>query len=492
MTSADAANWHPVTWLSHMLDVQLNGMNAGAQHTTNLLLHILNVLLLFGSLYSMTRAFSRSLFVAGLFAVHPLHVESVAWIAERKDVLSTLFWMLTMWAWVAYVRRPARRRYLLVLLLFGLGLMAKPMLVTLPFVLLLLDFWPLRRVELEDGVSPSGPVAFPLRRSGLLRLVSEKLPLFALAAISGLVTVLVQRHGGAIKGFEKIPLSLRLINAPAAYLAYIGKMLWPLRLAAFYPFKTPAPVLQASLGALLLIGVTAMAVRAGRRNGYILVGWLWYVGTLVPVIGLVQVGDQSMADRYTYVPLIGLSLIAAWGIPELVARWRFGKRALPIVAGCILLACAALAEAQVRYWSDDVALWQHALTVTRDNYVAEDNLAVALATQGRAGEAVLHFAEAFRIRPSLADSASAQNNLGMALMLEGKLDEAALHFVQALRIEPDSAEAHYGLGAVLLSQRKPGEAVHHFTEALRIKPGFTQARDGLNLAQAMQPQDKQH
>jgi Tfp pilus assembly protein PilF len=456
-TSAHAANWHPVTWLSYMLDVQLHGMNAGPQHVTNLVLHVLNAVLLFGVLYRMTAAWGRSLFVAGLFAVHPLHVESVAWISERKDVLSTLFWMLTMWAYVIYVRRPGWRRYLPVAALFALGLMAKSMLVTLPFVLLLLDFW-------------------PLRRAGWVRLVREKLPLFVLAALSSVVTFVVQRHVGAVAGFERFPLVLRLTNALASYLGYIGKMLWPARLAAFYPLSVRIPVLQASLGALLLTAVTIVAIRAGRRHGYFLVGWLWYVGTLIPVIGLVQVGRQSMADRYTYVPLIGLFLIAAWGAPELVGRWRYGRIALPAAAACVLLACAVLARAQVGNWSDSASLWQHALEVTEDNYVAHNNFGAVLLKQGETGEALPHIVEALRIKPDFAD---AHNNLGMVQVQQGKLDEAIPHFIKALRIDPDFAEAQYNLGTILVRQGKLDEAAQRFAEAVRIKPDFMEAQNNL-------------
>ncbi len=484
LTATDVANWHPVTWLSHMLDVQLYGLNAGPQHVTNLLIHILNTLLLFGLLYSMTRALGRSAFVAGLFAVHPLHVESVAWISERKDVLSALFWMLTVWAYVAYVRRPALGRYLPVLLLFGLGLMAKPMLVTLPFVLLLLDIWPLQRVEL-GGADQSWLAALARRRSEVLRLVKEKLPLFVLAAIASVVTVLVQRHGGAVAGFVKVPLSIRLTNAAASYLAYVGKMLWPVRLAAFYPLGTSTPVLQASLGALLLIGVTALAIRAGRRHAYFPVGWFWYVGTLIPVIGLVQVGNQSMADRYAYVPLIGLFIVAAWGAPELVARWQPARFALPTAAVCVVLACAALARAQVRYWSDSIALWQHALDVTEDNYVAHTNMGLALTEQGRYGEAGPHFAEALRLRPN---DAVAHNNMGAALMRQGKPDEAARRFAAALRIQPGSADTRLDLGeALALIPGRLADAIAQYREALRIDPSMAVAHYVLGNALAQVP-----
>jgi tetratricopeptide (TPR) repeat protein len=456
LTSTDAANWHPATWLSHMLDVQLYGMNAGPQHVTNLLFHVLNALLLFGLLYRMTGALGRSAFVAGLFALHPLHVESVAWVSERKDVLSGLFWMLTMWAYVEYVRRPRLGRYLLVALCFCLGLMAKPMLVTLPFALLLLDFWPLQR-EL-----------------GLARLVKEKIPLFVLAAISSVVTLVVQQHGGAVKGFEKVPLGLRLAIAPASYLGYLAKMLWPARLAALYPLEISIPYPRALLGVVLLMGVTALAIRAGRRHGYFLVGWLWFVGTLVPVIGLVQVGDQAMADRYTYIPLIGLFVAIAWGATELAARWKFSRFALGAASVAVLLGCAAVARAQVGYWSDSTALWRHALAVTEGNYVAHNNLGGVLVKQGKADEAIMHFEEALRLRP---DYAEAQNNLGMALVLEGKFDEAAGRFREALKDQPDYADAENNLGKALMWQGKLDEAVPHFAEALRIAPDFAEAQN---------------
>jgi Flp pilus assembly protein TadD len=453
LTATEAANWHPLTWLSHMLDVQIYGMDAGPQHVTNLLIHILNSLLLFGVLYRMTGAWGRSTFAAGLFALHPLHVESVAWIAERKDVLSALFWMLTMWAYVTYARRPGWRRYWPVLVFFTLGLMTKPMLVTLPFVLLLLDFWPLQRVK-------------------QWRLVWEKAPLFALAAISSAVTVLVQQHGGAIQALEKVPWSFRLANAPAAYLAYAGKMLWPARLAAFYPIGTSAPVVQAIFGALFLGGATFFAIRAGRRHGYVLAGWLWYVGTLIPVIGLVQVGNQSMADRYSYVPLTGLFIVIAWGTPELLAHWQHARVALPAAAACVLLACAALDRAQLSYWTDSGVLWQRAVDMTDDNYIARNNLGSVLLERGKAAEAVAQFGEALRLRPNYAE---ARDNLATALVWQGKLDEAARQLREALRIMPGLADARYKLGVVLMSQGKRDEAIGSFAEALRTNPGFAEA-----------------
>ncbi len=482
LTSGDASNWHPVTWLSHMLDVRLYGMDAGPQHVTNLLLHVLNALLLLGFLYRTTGALGRSTFVAALFALHPLHVESVAWISERKDVLSALFWMLTLWAYVAYVRRPQLSRYLLVLLLFVLGLMAKPMLVTLPFVLLLLDYWPLRRFE-PGKPDQSGLAALRQRWPAVLRLAREKIPLFALAAMSSVVTILVQQHGGAISGLERVSLIIRLTNAMASYLAYMGKMLWPFRLSPFYPLVNSTPVFAASLGALALIGITIFATRRARSCGYLPVGWLWYIGTLVPVIGLVQVGGQSMADRYTYIPLIGLFLIAAWGAPELLDRWRYGRSFLPATAVCVLLACAVLSRAEVQYWSDGAALWQHALENSEDDYTAHNNLGGVLLKQGRADEALPHFVEALRIKPDLA---VAEANMGMALISLGRLDQATQHFTAALQIEPNYPDAHDGLGNALAAQGRVREAAEQFSEALRLRPEYPDAHNDLGVALARQ------
>jgi len=514
-TTGAAANWHPLTWLSHMLDVQLYGLNPGAHHLTNLLLHIANTLLLFGLLHRMTGALGRSAFVAGLFAVHPLHVESVAWVAERKDVLSTLFWMLTLWAYVAYVRKPRLRRYLVVLLFFALGLMAKPMLVTLPFVLLLLDFWPLGRMA--PGPNPAGRWA-PSREwwATVVHLVWEKLPLLALSVASSIVTFVVQRRGGSVVSLDAIPLNLRLANALASYVAYIGKMLWPAHLAVLYPYAQSLPRWWIAGAFLGLIGTTVAVIWASRRHPYLPVGWLWYLGTLVPVIGLVQVGPQAMADRYTYIPLIGLFILVAWGVPDLLVRWRLRRIALPTAAGLVIAACAIAARGQVQYWESGTALWTHALEVTTGNYVAHTDLGVVLARQGRTDEAIREFREALRIKPGYADghnklgralaeqgrldeaiahytealrndpaSAEAHNNLGLALARQGKLDESTHEFLEALRIQPDSAEVHNNFGVVLAGQGRTDEAIHEFQEALRIKPDY-EAHYSLGIALAKQ------
>ncbi len=467
--STYASNWHPVTWLSHMLDAELYGKDAGPQHITNLVLHILNTLLLLGVLYRTTGALWRSAFVAGLFAVHPLHVESVAWIAERKDVLSTLFFLLAIWAYVRYVRQPQWQRYLWVVVLFGLGLMAKPMVVSFPFVLLLLDFWPLRRIDIDDRNQ---------RTSQLLRLLKEKSPLFALAAASCFATMAAQQHGGAVRGLEKVSLSLRLINAFASYVRYGAKAVWPAGLSPFYPIETSAPLGEAALGGLLLIGATVLAIRAGQRRGYFLVGWLWYMGTLVPVIGLVQVGDQSMADRYTYIPLIGIFLIAGWGVlPYLVSRHSHPRTAYLALSACVLLPCAIAARNQVRYWSDDVALWRRALEVGPDNALARKNMGAALMSQGRNKEAIPHLVRSLRMDPN---DRVGEINLGMALIAEKRFDEALPHFMEVLRTKPD-AEAHYGAGACLMQQGRLDEAITQFDEALRLKPDMAEARYCLGL-----------
>ena len=484
LTTGTDANWFPVTWLSHMLDVQLYGMNAGGHHLTNVLLHIATTLLLFGLLYWMTGALGRSAFVAALFAVHPLHVESVAWVAERKDVLSTLFLMLTLWAYVWYVRQPRISRYALVILFFALGLMSKPMLVTLPFLLLLLDVWPLGRMGLGgDRSRRSGSARRADQRSVALHLVREKLPLFALAIASSIVTFLVQRRGGAVAGLDAYPLSLRVGNAVVSYVAYIVKMLWPTRLAAFYPYPTSLPVGLVAGALVLLIGVSVVVIRAGRRYPYLLVGWLWYLGTLLPVIGLVQVGNQAMADRYTYVPMIGLLIIAAWGISDLLARGRYRNIALSTAAVLVIAACAITARGQVQHWRSTPELWTHALEVTAGNDVAHNNLGLALARQGKAAEAISHYTEALRIRPTYA---TARTNLGAALASQGKVDEAITQYTEVLRYKPEFAEAHIDLGAALADKGRIDDAIAQYTEALRLKPDFSEAHANLGVALASQ------
>jgi tetratricopeptide (TPR) repeat protein len=467
-TSGYAGNWHPLTWISHMLDVQAFGLDAGAHHVTNALIHTASALLLFALLYRMTGAPGRSWFVAALFAVHPLHVESVAWLAERKDVLSTLFWMLTIWAYVRYVSQPRAGRYLTVVVLYALGLMSKPMLVTLPFTLLLLDVWPLRRLSLAAA-----------RRSEIVQRVREKLPLFALAIASSVVTIMVQQSAGAVKELAVLPLGDRVANALVAYVVYGWKALWPSGLAAIYPYPESIAAWRVAVALALLAAITALAIRACQRYPYVLVGWLWYLVTLVPVIGLVQVGSQPIADRYTYVPLIGLFIIVAWGVPELLAGWRWRTSALAAAAVLVIVACTATARAQVHHWRNSVALWEHAVAVTTDNYRAEGNLGHALASEGRLDEAITHYREAVRIHPGYAE---AHNNLGLALARQGRIEEAIPHYTEALRLSPGYFEAHSNLGAALAGLGRYGEAITHFSEALTLQPDNALARQ--NLVQA--------
>lgn len=475
LTTGHAANWHPLTWLSHMLDVQLFGMNAGAHHAVNLVLHVLNTLLLFGVLQRMTGATWRSALVAALFAIHPLHVESVAWVSERKDVLSTFFWMLTLLAYGAYVRKSGARRFALVLLLFALGLLAKPMVVTLPFVLLLLDVWPLRRIALwADGRRMMSAAD----RSTAMRLVREKLPLFGLAAASSIATVIVQRRGGAVGNLAAYPVPVRLENALVSYVAYIGKMVWPARLSAFYPYRESLSAWAAGT-AFLLIVTTIGVVRGARRHPYLLVGWLWYLGTLTPVIGIIQVGLQSMADRYTYIPLVGLFIVVAWGAVDLAERWPRQRAVVPAVAALVLAACAVTARTQVATWRDSLSLWQHAVDVTTNNAYGQYNLGVVLVQAGRLDEGIARFREALRIDPNYSD---VHIDLGNALNGRGAADDALAEFATVVRLRPDYAEAHNAYGNLLRSRGRNADAIAQYREALRLDPSLASAHNELGNA----------
>ena len=389
-TSSYGGFWLPLTMLSHMLGCQLFGLHAGGHHLINLLFHLANVLLLFLWLQRTTQALGPSFLVAALFALHPLHVESVAWVTERKDVLSTFFWLLTMWAYVWYVEAPRLGRYLLILVCFILGLMSKPMLVTLPFVLLLLDYWPLGRWTLNRSAAVSRSRVSQDRKTrqgvSISRLAWEKAPLFALAMLFSIVTLFTQKEIGAVQSLQNVALTSRLANVLVAYVTYIGKMIWPTRLAVFYPLTGNAIPLWQWLGAgLTLAFLSLLIIRQFQRRPYLLVGWLWYLGTLVPVIGLVQAGGQSLADRFTYVPLIGLFIMVAYGMAELNTRWRPARYLLPVGAGMILAALMICTWLQVHYWRDSASLFTHALQVTKDNALAHDSLGIVLLSQGKAG-----------------------------------------------------------------------------------------------------------
>ena len=488
-TTSRAANWHPLTWLSHMVDCQLFGLDPKGHHLTNVLLHLANTLLCFLVLTRMTGAIWRSGFVAALFALHPLHAESVAWVAERKDVLSTLFWMLTLWAYTFYVERPEWKRYLVVLLTFALGLMAKPMLVTLPLVLVLLDYWPLGRFQGYRFGAPTLSVRAPINnknwRSRAILLVLEKSPLFALAAISSVVTLLVQQAGGAVKSFVAFSPTVRLANAIVSYLIYIVKTILPYHLAPFYPHPgNSLPMWQVAGSLLLLVCISVLLVRQAKKFPYLFVGWLWYLVTLLPVIGLVQVGEQALADRYTYVPLIGLFIMIAWGISQLASNWPYRRIAFVLAATVMLPALVVCTSKQLSHWSNTVTLFEHTVRVTADNYFAHTQLGVAFAACGELDTAISHYSKALQIRP---DYAMAHNNLGLALEGKGRIHEATRSYSKALQIKPDLAGAHSNLGNALAQQGRIDEAILHFSKALQLKPdsaelhynmGNTLARQG--------------
>jgi protein O-mannosyl-transferase len=464
--------WHPATWLSHLLDVQFYGLHAGGHHVTNLLLHIAGTLLLFGFLRRATGAEGRSAFVAALFALHPLHVESVAWIAERKDVLSTVFLMLTLWAYVRYAAHRTRRNYLMVMMWFALGLMAKPMLVTLPVLLMLIDVWPLGRVSADSSALKPRP-SFALLR--------EKLPLFGLSAIVSIATFIVQSQVGAVGTLAQLPLSFRLSNAVLSYVRYVWQMVWPSGLAVFYPYPpTLPPWWQIAGAAMAVIVITVIAIRERDRRPYLFTGWFWYLITLLPVIGLVQSGDQLMADRFTYVPLIGLFIIVAWGASELLARQPDVKDAsVPIGLG-ILLACAIVANRQVQYWKNSETLWRRALAVTTGNHRAHAGLADVFARQGKTDEAINEYRQALRI---VADQAEWRNNLGLLYVRQDKIAEAMGQFAIATRVRPDFVDAHNNLGAMHARAGQTQDAIKEYTEAIRLDPNNALAHG--NLARAL-------
>jgi Tfp pilus assembly protein PilF len=465
-TTFDHANWHPLTWLSLQLDATLYGPEkAGGFHVTNVLLHTANTLLLFWVLSNMTGAVWRSAVVAALFALHPLHVESVAWVAERKDVLSTMFWMLTLAAYLAYVCRPSVGRYLLVMLTLGLGLLVKPMLVTLPFVLMLLDYWPLQRVREWTTLRP---------------LVLEKLPLFALVLASCVLTFLAQRQGRAVASFELLPVPVRAANALLAYVSYLAQLFWPLHLAVYYPHPgTTVSVMMASAAGLLLLLITGLVLGPGRRWPYLAVGWLWYVGTLVPVIGLIQVGGQAMADRYTYVPLIGLFVLLTWGVSDLARGWRLPRAVLVGTVALVLSACVGLTWVQLGHWKNTLTLWEHAIAVTENNARAHYNLGTALRDQNRREEALIEYRKAVECDPR---SVLAHNNLGTELAHTSRFEEALAEYRKALDLDPNFAQAHNNVGSVLQDLGEPQQALVEFRKAIALDPDYAMAHSNLGTA----------
>ena len=473
LTSFDAANWFPLTWITHMADYQFFGMESGWHHLTNVWLHALNALLLFAVLKRMTGARWPSALVGLLFALHPLHVESVAWVAERKDVLCAFFWFLTLGCYARYVERPGVGRYLTVLFTFCLGLMAKAMIVTLPFMLLLLDVWPLGRA----------PLPWRWNAPWAKRLLLEKLPFVALAAGASVVTFLAQRSSGAVAPLAGIPLALRMENALVSYLVYIGGMLWPAGLAVLYPLPRTLPVLGVAAAGLALAGISLVVARQWRARPYLAVGWCWYLGTLVPVIGLVQVGTQSHADRYTYVPAIGLTIMLAWGAAELVERRPRARNAVIAAAAVACSACLAVTWFQIQYWADTETLLGHALDVTSGNFITHHNLADYYLQHKRNEEARQHDAEALRINPMYME---ARLNLALALSLLGRPGDAEVEYRRALGMQPEGKQivlAHSGLGAALAAQHRTTEALPELQLAVQLKP---ESADGhYNLGRAL-------
>jgi tetratricopeptide (TPR) repeat protein len=516
-TSFHLGYWQPLTWLSLMLDCQLFGLSPGSMHLANLFLHVLNSLLVFTLFRKMTGSLWPSAFVGAAFALHPMHIQSVAWIAERKDVLSTLFWLLTLIVYAGYVKRPTVFRYSAALVIFAVGLLAKPMLVTLPFILLLLDYWPLNRFAALKTVKVSS------RRSGksapivgnrriLNRILIEKIPFLLVAVISSVITFLTQRVGGGIVDVTTVPLMDRVANVFLSYAVYIGKMFWPSNLAVFYPFDAGQFAFwQVALCALLVFAILLFVIYARKKQQYLLVGWFWFVGTLIPVIGLIQFTGSSYADRYTYIPYIGLFIMIAWGAPELVSALPFKKVVIGSCAVALLTALAISTNSQLEYWKNSSAIFTHAIAVTHRNYVAHYNLACELQKKGYGALALDHYKKAVEIRPYYADAAvsagciiaeqqgdinqaieyfrkavqaapdsvRAHFNLGIALQKRGNLGEAVAHYRQVVRLDPEIAEAQYALGKSLFLEGNFSEAVIHIKSSLESKPDNIDAQNNL-------------
>ena len=467
-THVHAMNWHPLTTISHMLDCQLYGLKAGWHHFTNVLLHTLAAILLFLALQQMTEAAWRSAFVAAIFAIHPLRVESVAWIAERKDVLSGVFFMLTLLAYVYYVRLPRVGRYLVVVFAFACGLMSKPMLVTLPFVLLLLDYWPLARIKGQYG-----------------KRVLEKIPLIALSAVSSIITFLVQK--AAVGRAEDLPILERINNAIVSYVLYIWQMLWPMNLAVFYPHPENRLPLREIVSCLfVLICITALAIALRKQRPYLIAGWLWYLGMLVPVIGLVQVGWQGRADRYTYLPQIGLYIAATWGVADLTALYRHQRTILSTAAILIIGSLSLCAWVQTTYWRDSETLFRHALAVTANNDVAKNNLGIVFLGQGKVDEAISMLQAAVDLRPA---NSPAHENLAKALLQKGQVSEAIIHYRKLLELQPDNIEVHNIVGTVLTQQGRVREGVEEWQKVLAIQPDNGNAMSNLAWVFATSPDD---
>jgi Flp pilus assembly protein TadD len=512
-STSHGGSWHPVTWLSHMLDSELYGLNPAGHHYTNIIFHIANSLFLFFILFRMTGALWRSAFVAALFAVHPLHVESVAWVSERKDVLSTFFGLLMIGSYYRYTKTPDLKNYLLVIIFLSMGLMSKSMLVSFPFVLLLVDFWPLKRIQLKNnsGLRLEDPARYGFK--GIYQLVVEKIPLFVIAFIICVLTFFIQRSDGVMASLEVLPLKTRISNAIISYVSYIFKAIWPHNLSYYYPYSIGTfPAWYIYGAAFLILSVLLWSIYLSKQYPYVIVGLFWYFVTLVPVIGLVQVSDQAMADRYTYIPLIGLFIVIAWGVPDILKEWNYRKIFLCVSAVIILSSLTISSFVQTKHWKNSIALFENAVKINENNSHALSNLITALIKNGKYDNAFFYLSRAVKrdpqktyLRMNLAtvlflqakpDEAISQYrkilqtetknadvyyNLAYVLSTKGKFDEAVSLYNEALRIDPKYAKAHYYLGDIKLEQGKLKEAFSHFAKAIKIKSDYVQSYNKLGV-----------
>jgi protein O-mannosyl-transferase len=477
-TTFEQANWHPLSWISHALDWQIFRLNPSGHHFTSLIFHCVNVLLLFQILCWFTGSTLRSALVAAVFAIHPLNVESVAWVAERKTLLSMMFFLLAIAAYGWYVKRPGIARYLLVMLLFAAGLMSKPMMITLPFVLLLLDYWPLSRMRLDVSASDT---SFAPHAESIGKLCLEKLPLLFLSLSSAVVTMLAQHAGGAVVSTNRISLTLRIGNAVVSYGLYLKKMVWPSNLAILYPFPQSLPWFEIAAAAVLLVLITAGVLAKHQKARYLAVGWFWYLGTLVPMIGLVQVGNQAMADRYAYLPLVGPFLMIVWGLADWAQHRAVDTRILAAASVAAMLALSWTTHIQLSYWHDDFRLWTHTLAVNPRNYVAENNFGLALARQGRRDLAAAHFRSAAALAPN---DATSQLNLGVYAQEEGHVQQAVMHYQRVLELAADPqlrASAYANLGTISFANHDYPRAKQYFDSVLQLNRPFPIVLQDLGL-----------
>jgi tetratricopeptide (TPR) repeat protein len=486
-TKSHARNWHPLTWLSHMVDYKLFGPNPLGHHLVSVSLHIVNSLLVFWILTNITGLIWPSAFVAAVFALHPLQADSVAWAAERKTVLSGLFWFLTIAVYIWYTKKPGIWRYIAVFVIYGLCIMTKPVVVTLPLVLLLLDYWPLLRFATKGR--PLDQISN--QQSSIRNLLLEKIPLLALSAILVVITLISQSdEKGTLPTLDMLPLGSRIANVFVAYIRYVGKTIWPSSLAVFYPFQlTNLLSVKAIVCLLLFILITAVSIYAGRRRKYLIVGWLWFVVNLVPMIGLVQAGAQSMANRYMYLSMLGLLIIVAWSVKDFVGERLSRKAITAVLAIAILLVLIMVTRTQIGHWKSELTLFEYALKVTKNNAIAENNYAGALFREGRFSEAKLHYENAVRIDPKY--SFKARNNLGYILLQEGKPDESAACFTELLKQEPNLPNANFGLAMALSMQGKYDEGVRYFKKVMELNPEFPniRAKMGYVLIMAKRPDE---